>query len=652
MIAQLERVKYPLLVAVLCAGAIFAYLFGSYAYNVNHQFGFPLDDPWIHLQFAKNLHDYGSFSYFKNEMVTAGSTSPLYTFLLAFGFFLTSNEMVLSYVLGGSFLLVAAYFFFRIVSFSSDNVFIALSPLLLLLEPRMQWAAFSGMETTLFICLLHASLYCYQSKKAVPFGVASGLLIWARPEAIIFFIAIVIDVAYKFFWVKVETPKKKNASIEPPSLNWLKKAVIILAAFAITYVGFNLYLSGSIFPNTFAAKVKYYGGSEKNDFPLEVFHFLTDGHMAPIAILALLGIGTIVVRIVRRLPQSALVPLLFSVGTFMAYWTKLPYLYQEGRYMMPVIPFALLLAMAGIDWVVALGAKALKRKSRENFVSFGTASLIVVLSAQCVIASWNKRLEYAEMCKYISDRQVRTAHWLNEHTPESAIIGTHDIGAIAFYSGRKIADMVGLVSPEAIEGIGSLEKLNRFLLDKKVTHLALLRNWFEVVNQNPLFKTDERYPEIMEVFAFTADGMHLTPQNVTAALSAAGQYLYQGRFDIAERILQQAIAIDPQNSKAHHLMATVFMATNRLNEAAGGFGEALKLHPDFLESHIGLAQVAVRQGKRDEGIAMLESLARNHPSYPTVFRALADLYNPDSDKSKEYMKQFEALTNAYSTGLQ
>ena len=65
--------------------------------------GFPLDDPWIHLQFARNLREFGAFSYFRNEMVTAGSTSPLYTILLSLGFFFTSDEMLLSYVMGITF---------------------------------------------------------------------------------------------------------------------------------------------------------------------------------------------------------------------------------------------------------------------------------------------------------------------------------------------------------------------------------------------------------------------------------------------------------------------------------------------------------------------------------------------------------------------
>lgn len=50
------------LTLMLLTGLVLSILTESFAYQTNGEFGFPLDDPWIHLQFAKNLHDYGSFS--------------------------------------------------------------------------------------------------------------------------------------------------------------------------------------------------------------------------------------------------------------------------------------------------------------------------------------------------------------------------------------------------------------------------------------------------------------------------------------------------------------------------------------------------------------------------------------------------------------
>ena len=76
-------------VGVASFGMAFNYLYSALA--INGVFGFPLDDPWIHLTFAKNLVDYHSFSYFKNEMATAGSSSPIYTILLAAGFIISNN---------------------------------------------------------------------------------------------------------------------------------------------------------------------------------------------------------------------------------------------------------------------------------------------------------------------------------------------------------------------------------------------------------------------------------------------------------------------------------------------------------------------------------------------------------------------------------
>ena len=81
------------LIPLMLLGTGMCIFAGWNAYRVNGAAGFPLDDPWIHLQFAKNLHEYGSYSYYRNQTVTSGSTSPLYTLLLAAGFSLIFGLM-------------------------------------------------------------------------------------------------------------------------------------------------------------------------------------------------------------------------------------------------------------------------------------------------------------------------------------------------------------------------------------------------------------------------------------------------------------------------------------------------------------------------------------------------------------------------------
>jgi hypothetical protein len=47
-------------------------------------------------------------------MVTAGSTSPLFTILEAVGFFFTTNEMLIGYAMGVLFFVLSAYAFYRL----------------------------------------------------------------------------------------------------------------------------------------------------------------------------------------------------------------------------------------------------------------------------------------------------------------------------------------------------------------------------------------------------------------------------------------------------------------------------------------------------------------------------------------------------------
>ena len=61
--------------------------------------GFPLDDPFIHLQFARNLYNDGQMA-FNAGVPSGGSTAPLYPVLLAGFRYLLGDWYAASYVLG------------------------------------------------------------------------------------------------------------------------------------------------------------------------------------------------------------------------------------------------------------------------------------------------------------------------------------------------------------------------------------------------------------------------------------------------------------------------------------------------------------------------------------------------------------------------
>src|SRR5919197_4892312 len=61
--------------------------------------GFPLDDSWIHLHFARNLAEGAGFAYNPGVPV-AGSTAPLWTLLLAAVARVAGASMLMSKIVG------------------------------------------------------------------------------------------------------------------------------------------------------------------------------------------------------------------------------------------------------------------------------------------------------------------------------------------------------------------------------------------------------------------------------------------------------------------------------------------------------------------------------------------------------------------------
>jgi tetratricopeptide (TPR) repeat protein len=585
----LDSAKYILPLFVLVS-VVFLVLTLKESYSLDKSFGFPLDDPWIHLQFAKNLNAYGTFSYYKDEMVTAGSTAPFYTFLLAAGFFITKNEFILSYSLGIIFLIGSALIFYRIVksNLNESKLFGLAGAFLLLFEPRLQWASLSGMETTLAIFLLILTAYAYQNKSSVLLGIAAGLLIWVRPEALIFIGCIILDLVYNQFIVPKEVNKKEIR--QGGNNKWFLSSMIIFGILIFFYFGFNLILSGNLFPNTLAAKIKYYSGS-KIDYWNPLIKYLAGGHFLVLSLFVVIGSLGVFKNIFSRRADPNFLFFTWIVGLTVAFSIYLPKLYQNGRYIIPVIPFIILISLRGMDMSFRLLKEYIIKRQNATIYRSIALSFLVVISVQFVLASIDGIKEYSDTCRYINDRQVTTAKWLNANLPKDAVIATHDIGAIGFYSERRIVDMVGLVSPDMIPSIGSFDALENFLNEKKVTHLVVLRNWFHLGNQKTIYETDERYPEVMEVFDYRPSSVMFVPQNVTRMNETAQYYLSIGDVQQAGAVLNQSLEIFPRLAWTHFLVGQAYLLINNPAKAGESFKNALLLDSTYTNAKEAIKQL-------------------------------------------------------------
>ncbi len=588
-------------------------------------FGFPLDDPWIHLTFARNLAEYGSFSYFQNQMVTSGSTSPLYTILAALLWKIAANEFFVSYTLGILFFGLSALLVWKICLrlFPREHWIAAGVTLSFLLAGKLAAIALSGMETTLFIFLLLATTYSYCTGSQVRLALFGGLLLWARPDGLILLVILALHAIYAQYLAK---PEKGEARPEAIALkSYFTPGILFIILFG-GYFLFNLALSGTMFPNTLAAKAKYYGGGAKTEYFKDVLRFFSSSLFGVYIPFFAAGAVQTIVSLVRRKNDIRFIFVAFAIGMVIGYRVEIPFLYQDGRYLIPTLPFFLIAGAAGMrvffGWLLRLLPSPVIGR-------FGAAASVILLAAAVIVAAatWNaKRKDHYEMCRYINDRQVTTARWIAANTKPGSVIATHDIGAIGFYSGRRIADMVGLVSPEMIDYIGSLGKLEDFIRRQGATHIAVLRNWFEIVNQNPIYSTDERYPEIMEVFEYRRGITHFMPQLATSINGQAAQLLQRGRVQDALRYLDESYRMDPKSVRTLTLLGIAAAAVGDTVQSAKAFEAALGLQPDYTPVMLPFGKLRAMQKRYSEAIQLFQSALAARPDYPEAMAALQQAY--------------------------
>jgi hypothetical protein len=163
------------------------------------QAGFPLDDSWIHQTYARNLAETGRWEYVPGQ-VSAGSTAPLWTLLLAVGYFLRLPYLLWAYLMGGLCLAwvgLAGMALWQTL-WPQHRKYGWLAGVVLVFTWPLVWAAASGMETVLFAALALQILVLYSwlaagspanrsisnNRLTAVLGFLCGLLILVRPDGL------------------------------------------------------------------------------------------------------------------------------------------------------------------------------------------------------------------------------------------------------------------------------------------------------------------------------------------------------------------------------------------------------------------------------------------------------------------------------------
>ena len=150
------------------------------------QGGVPLDDAWIHFQFARNLARGDGLSFNPGEP-TSGSTAPLWTLFLAGAYLLGCDFPVAGQVLSGACFLAALVATYVLGARLTGKRWLgALAGAVVAVNGRMAWAALSGLETCLFAALSLLAINAHIRDRATlssSMGATPGLSTGVTPSS-------------------------------------------------------------------------------------------------------------------------------------------------------------------------------------------------------------------------------------------------------------------------------------------------------------------------------------------------------------------------------------------------------------------------------------------------------------------------------------
>ena len=311
-----------------------------------------------------------------------------------------------------------------------------LAALLWALSPMSVTFAIGGMETSLFILLLAATLYFHLNRQPTRAAGAASLAILARPDGAL--MALLLGAERLRSWLR------KSPSSPSPSLREGAAFVVPLALWSV----FAWAAYGSPIPHSILAKATAYHLPSEAALVRLLQHFSTPFMEQELVGTLWIGIGLVlypalfvlgVRTALRNRPEvwpMAAYPWLY----FAAFAIANPLIFRW--YLAPPVPFYMLGIFLGVD--------RLALDLRRPTLAYAAAAFALVFT----LGAWTPRADHgpprpAPRMAFIRLELLydQVGRWLEPRLEPHDVVAAGDIGVLGFTTDAPILDLVGLVSP-------------------------------------------------------------------------------------------------------------------------------------------------------------------------------------------------------------
>lgn len=440
------------------------------------------EDAYISLRYAQNLASGAGLVYNPGERVFGAST-PLHVLLLAgllrLGLPALQGVKLLTALADAATCALWSAWLWRE---TGRRAAVALFAAFFSLSPVMVQVGVSGMETSFALLLLTAALLAELSDRPLAAGAALGGLLLLRPDGL-------LAAAVLWGWRWRCTGR----------LPW--RPALLAGAIAVPWlVGASAYY-GTPIPHSIPAKAAAYNLHRPSPLPNLLD---TLAHVAPVrgpagrlaanlALLPCLAAGLLAVRSRRRWRLLAVL-----LATWWAFLV-LPKTLLFNWYYPPLLLPAYLVAALGL---AALRDGSLRWRLSARQAAAVVATAVLGLAVWLPVVAWGAaRVQRAEL-------GVRRAVglWLQHNVPAGARVAMEPIGYIGYFSGCRVLDEVGLVSPEMVPlnrgGAGWFARMAAELRPEYVVERPayLLRN--RTLNSGvPMFRSESEMRRFAAAYA-------------------------------------------------------------------------------------------------------------------------------------------------------